>query len=405
MAACKKQRKIQVNIKRRTDESVTIHDPSKAYGGYTLFAPHASTDVWLIDMNGQIVHHWKMPTPLGSDVRLLPNGNQLRINKTFKEPTGSLGTVGGEMVEVDWEGNVLWKYEDLYMHHDFCRLENGNTLINRHVLIPPEIATKVKGGIPGTELEGRMWGNAFREITPGGKVVWEWLGYKHMDTEIDVPCPICPRNIWGYVNGMDVFPNGDIVASFRHLNTLMIIDKQTSTIKWRWGKWELGHQHNPTVLSNGNILVFDNGYHRLPPYELRLTLSMEIYSQVLEVNPKTNKVKWEYKDETLQNFYSAICSSAERLPNGNTLICESTSGRIFEVTPNKEIVWEFINPFYEFRERLGLTNYIFRAHRYGYEDPGLRGKDLNPDRFEWVIREKGTPEGKQALDRLAHLGY
>lgn len=401
-------------FKRRTEESVTIRDPSKAYGGYTFFAPHATTDVWLIDMEGRIVHHWKMPTPLGSDVRLLPNGNQIRVNKTFKEPTGFLGTVGGELVEVDWDGNVVWKYEDLYMHHDFCRLENDNTLLNRHVLIPPDIASRVKGGIPGTELEVGMWGAALQEITPDGKVVWEWLGYEHMDPEIDIPCPICPRNIWGYVNGIDVFPNGDIVASFRHLNTLMIIDRKTGVIKWRWGHWELGHQHNPTVLGNGNILVFDNGYHRLPPYKYRFTVSMEVYSRVLEVNPKTGDIEWEYKDEDLQRFYSVVGSSAQRLPNGNTLICESTKGRIFEVTPDKKIVWEFVNPFHEFKERLGWTNYVFRAHRYGYGYLGLRGKDLDPDRFEWVVSEKGKPSAEEAgtskaekdvRSRLANLGY
>lgn len=399
-------------IKRRPEESVTIHDPSRAYGGYTLFAgPHCSTDVWLIDMKGQIVHRWEMPMPLGSDVRLLPNGNQIRANKTGKEPTAFLGTVGGELVEVDWENNVVWKHEDLYMHHDFCRLDNGNTMLNRHVLIPPDIASKVKGGIPGTETEDGIWGQGLQEITPDGTVIWEWLGYEHMDPEIDIACPICPRNIWGYVNGIDVFPSGDIVASFRHLNSLLIIDRQTGAIKWRWGHWHLGHQHNPTVLENGNVLVFDNGYHRLPPYEHRTALSGEVSSRVLEINPETDEIEWEYSDEDLQRFYSAVCSSAQRLPNGNTLICESTAGRIFEVTPDKEIVWEFVSPFYDYMNLLGCTNYIFRAHRYGYDFPGLKGRDLDPDRFEYVIREKGkeasaTSKQEETMrSRLAKLGY
>jgi len=399
-------------IKRRTEECVTVYDPSKAYNGYTMFALHPSTDVWFIDMKGRIVHRWGMSTPLGSDERLLPNGNQIRINKTFDEPTGFLGTVGGELVEVDWEGNVVWKYKDLYMHHDFYRLENGNTLINRHVLIPPEIAAKVKGGIPGTEPETGMWGSAFQEITPEGEVVWEWLGYEHMDPEVDVPCPICPRSIWGYVNGLDIFPNGDIVASFRHLNALLIIDRHSGAVKWRWGHWELGHQHNPTVLENGNILVFDNGYHRLPSYQYRDTVSFEQGSRVLEVNPKTGEIEWQYKDSDLQNFYSAICGSAERLPNGNTLICESAKGRIFEVTPEKQMVWEFISPFYGFKERLGWTNLIFRAHRYGYDYPGLKGKNLKLTKLEWTLQEKGKSPGEGASAqeetlkrRLSKLGY
>jgi len=151
-------------IKQRPEQLVTIYDSSKAYNGYTMFAPHASTDVWLIDMKGRVVHHWELPTFLGSDVRLLPNGNQIRVHKTGTEPTAFLGTGGKELVEVDWQGNVVWKYDDLYMHHDFCRLENGNTLLNRYVQVPNEMAAKVKGGIPGTELEDGMWGAGFQEM-------------------------------------------------------------------------------------------------------------------------------------------------------------------------------------------------------------------------------------------------
>ncbi|MBA7682137.1 hypothetical protein ES703_90483 [subsurface metagenome] len=399
-------------LKQKPEQSVTVCHPQKTYDGYTLFAPHASTDVWLIDMKGRVVHHWKMPTFLGSDVRLLSNGNQIRVNKTGEEPTSFLGTGGGELVEVDWEGNIVWEYEDLYMHHDFSRLENGNTVLNRYVRIPKEVAAKVKGGIPGTDLEdGTMWGAGFQEITRDGEIIWEWLGYEHMDLEIDVPCPLCPHYIWGYVNGIDVFPNGDIVGSFRCLNTLAIIDKKTGEIKWRWGKKELGHQHHPTVQKNGNVLVFDNGFHRLGPDERDPNHLTSGYSQVLEVNPKTNQIEWQYRAKDHNSFYSAICSSAERLPNGNTLICESTGGRIFEVTPEGEVVWEFVNPFFEYKPSLGWTNYIFRAHRYRADFPGLKGKDLDPDKFEFVLREKGkltqeTDEHEKAIRlRLGHLGY
>lgn len=394
---------------RTTEQSVSIYDPTRAYGGYTLFAPHYGRDVWLIDTEGRVAHHWNMAHIPGGDGRLLPNGNLLRLNKTMKEPLLFFGSVSGELMEIDWDGNVVWKYEDPYMHHDFYRLENGNTIINRHVLIPEEITAKVKGGIPGTELKGGMWSNGFQEITPGGEVVWEWLGHEHMDPEIDIPCPLCPRTIWGYVNSLSILPEGDIVASFRHLNMIAIIDKRTGAIKWRWGApHQLGHQHNPTVLPNGNILVFDNGYHRRTSAEI----AMIDYSRVIEVNPKTDKIEWEYKDENVQNFYSGICSSAERLPNGNTLMCESAKGRIFEVTADKDIVWEFMSPFYYPWESMGLTNLIFKAHRYGHDYEGLKGKTLNPDRFEWLFREKGKPITgdkkdikERARRRLKRLGY
>jgi len=325
---------------RTTEQSLSIHDPTKAYDGYTLFAPHYGKDVWLIDMKGRVVHHWEMDHLPGGDGRLF----------------------------------------------------------------------KVKGGIPKTELAGGMWGNAFQEITPDSEVAWEWMGYEHMDPEIDVPCPLCPRTIWGYVNAIVVLPEGDILASFRHLNTIAIIDKRTGAIKWRWGApHQLGHQHNPTLLDNGNILVFDNGYHRVTSHEV----SDEISSRVIEVNPKTGDIEWEYEDENVDNFYSGICSSAQRLPNGNTLICESSKGRIFEVTPDKETVWEFISPFYYEWGRRGVTNLVFKAHRYGRDHGALRGKALDPVRFEWVLKGEGKPgteeaESKRSEEvkrRLKRLGY
>ena len=405
-------------MKCRSEDCVTAYDPSKANGGYTLFAQHASTDVWLIDMRGRIVHRWRMETPLGGDVRLLPSGNLLRLNKTFREPSGAMGSVGERLLEVNWEGNVVWEHRNSTMHHDFYRYENGNTLINIHVRIPREIVKKVKGGIPASRKDGEIWGSGFQEITPSGKVVWEWIGHEHLDPEIDVFCPLCPLNIWGYINGVDVFPNGDIVASFRHMNCIMIIDRKSGDIKWRWGREKLGHQHSPLVLKTGNVLLFDNGFHRLLAKEYMDTFSMESHSRVLEVDPKSAEIVWKYEAEDLFSFYSPICSGAERLSNGNTLICESTKGRIFEVTSENEIVWEFVNPFYVKKERMGWTNYMFRAHRYGYDFPGLAGKDLSPDRFDFVIRQESEPEvtsmshrdkkltaEEEALRRLSDLGY
>ena len=378
------------------DDSVTRYDPTLAYDGYTLFAPHGGTDAWLIDMEGRICHRWGLASKPGSGLTLLPNGNLLVLSKTGTEPTSFLGTGGGELHEVDWDGNVVWRHEDEYMHHDFKRLDSGNTLLNRHVLIPEETARTVRGGIPGTEHESGMWSNAYREVTPEGDTVWEWLGYEHMDPAVDVPCALCPRSIWGYVNGIDTTPDGDVVGSFRHLNNLVIADRTSGEIKWRWGTWELGHQHNPTVLDSGNILILDNGYHRLPPHDLRTTVSAEGYSRVLEVDPRTDRIQWSYEAEPPTGFWSHICSSAQRLPSGNTVICESGSGRLFEVTHEGRIVWQFISPFYADMGRYGLTNLVYKAKRYGAEDPALIGKNLSPRKYEWPLHRTFDSIGEPA---------
>jgi outer membrane protein assembly factor BamB len=380
-----------------------FHVPSKAYQGYTLFAPLSGGGVWLVDMQGRFVHHWEPEHPPAAHGVLLPNGNLLYGGKTPDAPL-EFGGIGGELVELDWDGNVLWKYEDPYMHHDFHRLPNGNTMVLRWVKTPDDIAAKVKGGVPGTEREGVMWADSFREISPEGKVVWEWLGYEHLDPEADAICPLCWRAEWTHSNSCSVTPDGDVITALLTLNAIVIIDKATGGFKWRWGADELAHPHNPNMMDNGNILVFDNGSHR--PSSPTNPYGMMGFSRVLEVNPKTNEIVWEFKDETPLRFSACFISGSQRLPNGNTLICDGPSGRFFEVTAEKELVWEYINPIYIMGEAIvGYNNNVFLAHRYSPDYPGLKGRILDPNRFELTLRKKPVDE-KQALEkRLSRLGY
>jgi len=134
---------------------------SQTYEGYTLFAPMSGGGVWLIDMKGQIVHHWETKNTPASHAVLLSNGNLLFAGKRMDSPI-QIGGSGGELLEMDWDGNVIWQYEDLYMHHDFERLANGNTLVLRWVPIPEDLVEKVDGGVPGTELEGQIWSDLLR---------------------------------------------------------------------------------------------------------------------------------------------------------------------------------------------------------------------------------------------------
>ena len=124
------------------------------------------------------------------------------------------------------------------------------------------------------------------------------------------------------------------------------------------------------------------------------------YSRAVEVNPATNKIEWEYKADPPQSFYSSLVSSARRLPNGNTLICEGMKGRLFEVTMEGEIVWEYLSPFYtavgitpqELSARASQTflNQSFRAYRYMPDYTGLKGKDLDPQNLAWFNRVYGA---------------
>ena len=125
---------------------------------------------------------------------------------------------------------------------------------------------------------GKILGDAAIEVNPQGGVVWKWLVYEHFDPDIDLLCPLEHRNQFPLINSVFVLPDGNVLLSLRMLNTVAIVDKKSGDIIWRWGRHQIGHQHDARMIDNGNILVFDNGVHR-SGYGPE-------YSRVVEVNPK-----------------------------------------------------------------------------------------------------------------------
>jgi hypothetical protein len=97
---------------------------------------------------------------------------------------------------------------------------------------------------------------------------------------------------------------------------------------------------------------------------------------------------WEYTGLSQEQFFSGHISGAQRLPNGNVLICEGTSGRVFEITPRGETVWEWVTPFVTMN--MGHARpWIFRAYRYSPDYPGLAGRVLDPARYAELNRLHG----------------
>jgi len=126
-----------------------------------------------------------------------------------------------------------------------------------------------------------------------------------------------------------IFKAGNVLVSVRELNVIAIVDLDAEAVVWALsGMW--CRQHHPTMLDNGNMLLFDN-------------LGHGGRSKVIEFEPLTQTVVWSYGTTPSEDFFSQTGSTCERLPNGNTVITESDNGRAFEVTPDGEIVWEFIN--------------------------------------------------------------
>jgi hypothetical protein len=129
-----------------------------------------------------------------------------------------------------------------------------------------------------------------------------------------------------------LFKKGNVMVSILVLNTIFIIDMESEKIVWAAGSGMWKRQHQPTLLKNGHILIFDNHYRKNS-------------SQIIEYHPFTQEIVWSYRGNEKDHFFSLTCGSNQRLPNGNTLITETDFGRVFEVGMDSETVWEFISPY------------------------------------------------------------
>jgi hypothetical protein len=356
------------------------HDPAQAFEGYTLFSMSGGQDAYLVDMEGHVCHNWHLDEGISYGF-LLDNGNLLmRTMSSADQRFGGRSDDAEGLVpqgrqnailELDWDGNVVWEYRNPMVHHDFVRLANGNTLAVVFEEMPKEAAGRVRGG--RDDGSGVMLGDGVIEVTPEGAFVSQWRAWEALDPEEDAICPLEGRGQWTHQNSLNLTTSGDLLVSFRQIDTVGIVNRNSGRFTWKWGPGEISHQHNPTWLDVGRVLLFDNGPHRGGP----------TFSRVLEVDPTSDEIAWEYRGSPPISFYSYHISGAERLPNGNTLICEGAPGRLFEVTPDQEIVWEYVNPNLAPGTvgNVGPSrslNSTFRAHRYGVDHPALAGKHLDP---------------------------
>ncbi|MDZ8186951.1 MAG: aryl-sulfate sulfotransferase [Nostoc sp. ChiSLP02] len=363
---------VDQNTIRRRGTGLRAYNPDKVFKGYTLFAPLTGNgEVYLLNLEGEVVHQWNLPYPPGLYGYLLPNGNLFYNGKTLNIPPHFplwAAFKGGVVLEADPKGNIIWEYKHPYHHHDGRRLRNGNTILLAIEKIPQSLIPRIKGGIPGTEADGDIYADVLYEVTPGGEIVWTWHAHEHLDPDIFTITPQDQRHEWTHGNTVGELADGNIIVSFRNISTVAIIDRHTGEIIWTLGDDVLAQQHFPNELANGNILIFDNGAHR------RHTALN--FSRVIEVNRQTKQIVWEYTDTPPHNFFSSYISGAQRLANGNTLITEGAFGRIFEVTVTGEIVWEYVNPHFAVRNlpgeksavARGEQNSVFRAFRYAPEE-------------------------------------
>jgi hypothetical protein len=308
-----------------TTSWVRQYRPEASVGGYTLVLYRRRVPM-IIDMNSRIVHVWPEVRAVG----------RVRLNKD-----GSLAVIGTDNLvkEYSWDGELQWVFrlaaEEDFPHHDLIRLDNGNYLVLAR---------------DRTNFTGYL-----QEVDRRGRVVWEWRSIEHIDAfptwdrERKDPTHFnsiheLPENRH-FDAGDERFRPGNILVSARHLNAIFIIDKRSGEVVWQY-TGNLDYQHEATMVvagepGEGRILVFNNGRHDRNGYRRSLVQSIE---------PSTGELIWEYGSKF---FFSSVAGTVQKYAGPNFVITSSHGGRIFEVTPGSEIVWEWVPPYMPMRpERL-----------------------------------------------------
>ncbi len=366
--------------------------------GYNLFGTIISTNTYLMDNDGNIVKTWSSKYSPGNSVYLLENSTLMRTAKTGSTNFNS-GGAGGRVEQYDWDGNLIWAFDydttEHRLHHDIEVMTNGNIL-----MIAWELKTKAEALAVGRSAslltDGKLWPDHVIEVAPtgsyGGTIVWEWHIWDHLvETNVNLHPELIDINYvmsgpagrgadWNHINAIDYNEELDqILLSARNQSEIWIIDHNTTTAEaagsagdllYRWGnpqvylgggfaqQQQLFGQHDVRWIPDGrpgagNLTVFNNGRDRFDGAyssvdEIRLPKhGRGGYGAKDATMPAKAEIVWSFSGSGDKRFYSSHISGAERLPNGNTLICAGIQGRIFEVTPHGKIVWDYFNPITE----------------------------------------------------------
>jgi hypothetical protein len=131
-----------------------------------------------------------------------------------------------------------------------------------------------------------------------------------------------PGNVWS---------DGDVLVCMRELNVIAAISPSRQQVRWWWGPGQLSGPHQPTVLPDGSVLVFDNGRDQQR-------------TRLVVVEPTTGQITWSWTAQPPQSFFCPLAGGCVRLPNGNLLVTNSTAGGAFELTWSGRVVWQITLP-------------------------------------------------------------
>ena len=362
-----------------------ILNEAGALPGYTLLGPSGGRTIYLIDMEGIVVHRWQSDSS-GNTGYLLEDGSLLRAEQPGRHAFFTSGGAGGRISRYSWDSTLLWRY-DLFtdqqiQHHDIEPLPNGNVLVLGWELKTREEAIAA-GRDPERVSDDGIWPEYLVELRPigedGAEVVWEWHLWDHLIQDIDQsksnfgsvagsPGKVDfnfaanRRADWTHANGIHYNVELDQIAiSVRRFSEAWIVDHGATSeeaagpagdLLYRWGNplaygqgseadQRLYLQHDVRWIEAGrpgagNLMAFNNGQGR-PAGNYS---SIEEWTAPLDAQGRyvreadaafgPQASQWSYADED-GGFYSSFISGAHRLSNGNTLICSGAQSRIFEV--------------------------------------------------------------------------
>lgn len=323
---------------------VIDHDDDLSWDGINFFHSTNASRAWLLDMNGKGLWSWSSDRS-GWDLSQLNRDGSLYA-LFFNEG----------IAKIDRDSNELWFVKGLF-HHALELDEIGRIYtIDKRQELHPEIHDApipvdyvVVLDAEGNELErfsllDVLVDSGMEELLPSYESLTD---EDERDAELDFLHTNHVEPVPAGVGSSAIFEPGNLIVSFRNIDLVAILDGDTKRIIWSWGPGQLYLQHQPTLLQNGHLLIFDNGRNA---------------SEVIEIDPVTNQIAWTYQAE---DFWSKSRGSVQRVPNGNTLITESNTGYAFEVTPRGQRVWTFANP--ETTETSSgdlLRRAIYRMKRY-----------------------------------------
>jgi hypothetical protein len=303
--------------------------------GVNFYSTLGRGDAFLVDGGGKLLWRWSLGKVL-SDFAVKPG---IDFGYTHVFPNGDVIAFVGErgIYKLDRDSRLLWTHA-APAHHDAFVSGDGEiyALVHgtrdvpavdpRHPLLLDDIV------VLSPEGERRRSLSVFDALQPSP---YAFL----LPRTAGLPLPpgtdavdvLHTNHVEVYDGSLasksPLFRKGNLLVSMRNINAVAILDGRTAQVLWLWGPTNLTLQHHPTILENGDVLLFDNGTAR---------------SQIVEVDPRTNAVPWRYAPE--KDFFSDTRGACQRLPNGNTLATLSTPGYAVEVTPDGKTVWKFANP-------------------------------------------------------------